>query len=494
MDKHSQRLVSAVTAVGVLTVLGVGGLGAPTASAAPAGGGAGSGIVVPAGFTVQTLAAGGGAMVGPDDITQLGDKLFIGYQNGVGAKGEPAPSGQTASTIVEYTLQGSELARWNLPGKVDGLTADPSTHRVLATVNEDANSSLYGITPATNNDRGQVVHYQYSPNPLPHGGGTDSISVRNGQVYVVGSAPAANPDGTTYSGSALYKVTLDVTTAHTTPAFPDNATATDAVTGKPVTLNLSDPDSSGFVPASSSRFGGDLLLDSQGDAQLAFLAHPGVDSAATVLNLNTQVDDTAFATSTHGTLYVVDGATNTVVAVRGPFQTGQAFTSVPKDSTTLPGTLGQLNLSTGQVTPFGTGFGSPKGLLFVPDNPPTTARADLQVRVETPLFAGAGANVTTTVTVTNNGPATAAPAPTTLIVPAGYTVTTNGGGSLATGSVGGFNTFTTPTLKQGEKATFTTTLTAPKGFAVGLTAAYTFSTTPDPNLFNNIGLALTFSR
>jgi hypothetical protein len=362
MNMRSKRLFGAVTAAGVLVA---GGLGLPTASAAPGVADTG-GVTVPAGFSTQTLVSGRGSTIGPDDITTLGDRLYVGFQNGVGAQGEPSPSGQTASTVVEYTLQGSEVGRWDLPGKVDGLTADPTRNTVFATVNEDANSSLYTISPAE--DHGQVRHYQYSPHPLPHGGGTDSISIRNGQVYVVASAPAANPDGITYSGAALYKVTLEGTTAHTTPVLQDNASATDAVTGKPVTLNLSDPDSSGFVPASAPRFGGQLLVDSQGDSQLVFLSDPGHPSKATVLNLNTQVDDSAFATSSQGTLYVVDNTKNTVVAVRGDFHAGDAFTSVPTDSATLPGVLGRLNLNTGQVTPFGTGFGNPKGLLFVSDH------------------------------------------------------------------------------------------------------------------------------
>jgi hypothetical protein len=52
-------------------------------------------------------------------------------------------------------------------GKCDGLTANPATGLVVATVNEDAHSSLYTINPFT----GQVVHYSYNK-PLPHFGGT----------------------------------------------------------------------------------------------------------------------------------------------------------------------------------------------------------------------------------------------------------------------------------------------------------------------------------
>ncbi|WEB44476.1 MULTISPECIES: hypothetical protein [Streptomyces] len=79
-----------------------------------------------------------------------------------------------------------------------------------------------------------------------------------------------------------------------------------------------------------------------------------------------KVDDTAIATSTRGTLYVTDPGTNQVVAVCGPFAPGQTFAAVPDDSKVLAGALGSLNLRTGSVSPFGKGFKSPHGLLFVP--------------------------------------------------------------------------------------------------------------------------------
>jgi hypothetical protein len=349
-------VTSAVVALSA-TALALPAAAAPDTANSPA-------AAVPGGYSATVFATAPAGTSGPDDITQLGGRIYVGFQNGIGAKGEPSPTGQTASTVIEYTPDSHEVTRWTLTGKVDGLKADPAAHTVLATVNEDANTSFYAITPATK----QVRHYTYSPNPLPHGGGTDSITVRDGVIYVVASAPAAAADGKTYTGPALYRLTLTGTTAHATPVIADNATATDAVTGKPTTLNLSDPDSSELVPSSVHRFGGDFLLDSQGDSQLVFLdkiasGHP----VATVLNLSTQVDDTAFATRPNGTLYVVDGAKNDILALHGPFRPGAAFTSVPNDSTTLAGTLGSLDLATGKVTAFGTGLGSPKGLLFAPD-------------------------------------------------------------------------------------------------------------------------------
>jgi hypothetical protein len=280
--------------------------------------------------------------------------------------GEPAPSGQTKGTVVEYDRHGRQLGSWNLTGKIDGLGADPTRDRIIATVNEDGNSSLYTITPGESDDHGAVRHYQYDK--LTHGGGTDSVIVRNGTIFITASAPAPNTDGTTFSQAALYRATLDDGTVNLTPVLWDNSTATDAMTGKQVTLNLSDPDSSEVVPHSVPRFGGDVLLDSQGDGELVLLSHPGQrNQHVTVLPLNTQVDDSTFASDTRGTLYVVDSATNRIVAITGKFHRGQAFTSVPSGSPT-PTALGSLDLRTGAVTAFGTGFGSPKGLLFIATN------------------------------------------------------------------------------------------------------------------------------
>jgi hypothetical protein len=42
-------------------------------------------------------------LIQPDDIATLGGKLYVGFQNGVGSMGEPSPSGNLDSTLVEFT-------------------------------------------------------------------------------------------------------------------------------------------------------------------------------------------------------------------------------------------------------------------------------------------------------------------------------------------------------------------------------------------------------
>ena len=79
--------------------------------------------------------------------------VYVSFQNGVGPKGEPSTSHDTASTVAEFDTAGHKLRQWNLTGKCDGLTADPANRRLIATVNEDGNSSLFTISPAAPTDQ-----------------------------------------------------------------------------------------------------------------------------------------------------------------------------------------------------------------------------------------------------------------------------------------------------------------------------------------------------
>ena len=115
----------------------------------------------------------------PDDITLLGNDIFVGFQNGVGPQGQASSDGNLDSTVVELKLNGDPIAQWDVQGKTDGVTADQQTGNVIATVNEDANSSLYTIDPDAPAGA-QVTHYNYNE-PLPHMGGTDAISIDRGR-------------------------------------------------------------------------------------------------------------------------------------------------------------------------------------------------------------------------------------------------------------------------------------------------------------------------
>ena len=317
----------------------------------------------------------------PDDITSLGQVMFTAFQNGVGPQGQAAPDGNRDSTVVAFTANGHPVAQWDIRGKCDGLTADPARHRVIATVNEDAHSSVYTIDPWASPAR-QVHHYTYSA-PLPSKGGTDAISVFHGMVLVSASAPgttgAAAPQP---SYPAVYQVTFHPRRliARIRPVFYDEARATVANAGADaqVRLALTDPDSNEVVPASAARFAGDFMLTSQGDKEQIFVQHPARPRPAlSVLRLSQSVDDTAWATSHDGRLYATDNGAGTVDVVTGPFTPGSVFEAVtPCDANGAPSVcpgpgypanyLGTLNPWTGHISrvPVGGAVLNPQGMLF----------------------------------------------------------------------------------------------------------------------------------
>ena len=363
MRAFGSRRAIAATAVGAGAITALAAFAAVPATA----GTAEPGVAQP--LTVHTILSGAAhGWKGPDDLTRVGDSLYVSFQNGVPSTGGTTGT-PTESTIVKLGLNGTVEATWQLTGKCDGLTADPEHNRVVATVNEDGNSSLYTVpTKGT----GAPTHYVYDANPLPHGGGTDSITIYHGSVYVIASAPASG-------GSALYRVTLHGGVAHLAAApFYDSSLATvaNAGSGHPtVNLALTDPDSSTVVPGRSPRFAGDFMLDAQGDQQAVFASRLGTDGQRLqVLNLSQSVDDTAFATSTHGALVATDSSANSVVLITGRFVPGTAYTSVTPGNAntppvpTPPNYLGVIDLNTGTVSPVTT-TGTPlatHALIYIP--------------------------------------------------------------------------------------------------------------------------------
>ncbi|KHL03913.1 hypothetical protein [Sinomonas humi] len=293
-------------------------------------------------YTVKAFAAQNGES-GPDDIARLGNSVYVAYQNGVGPMGEPSASGATASTIQQYSLDGTPGASWSITGKIDGMGSDEAGQRLLVTTNEDGNSSFHTVTPMA----GPQAVKDYVYKGLTHGGGTDSAKVYEGKIFIT----ASNPTGST--GPALYRATLSGSTAALSPVFADDAKAVLAngpKAGTTATLALTDPDSSTVVPGVSPRFANDFLLDSQGDQQLILARQAGTpQQRLNVLNLPAPVDDTVFATKSAQTLWVTDPDHNAVYAVSGNFRAGEAVTSVTPDSG--PDYLAAVNLADGSLTP-----------------------------------------------------------------------------------------------------------------------------------------------
>jgi len=293
--------------------------------------------------------------------------ICTAYQNGIHPNGTAGkPGGPTKSTVAVYdSITGALIKTINVTGKVDGLTADLKTGKLIPTDNEDNNSALNVINPKT----GTVITYKYSPSPaVSNVGGTDSIAIRDGQIYIAHSNPGDKTQATDY------KVTLDhaTLTAKLTPVFFDDGNARDVLSKTKVTLALTDPVTNYFMPSSSPRFAGDLATISQGDGKIIFASHFGGIPRLFVLNLTDDkvgnippIDGLAVATSNEGILFVVDGAAGTIQALNtAGFPKGIVFVGEPSDNANP--LLGTLNLKTGVITPLGNVFQSPKGLLFVP--------------------------------------------------------------------------------------------------------------------------------
>jgi hypothetical protein len=332
---------------------------------------------VPAGQTASATEP----LTKPDDITVLGHHLFTAFQNGVGPKGQPSTDGNTDSTVVEFSPRGNVVHQWDLHGKCDGITADAHRGVLIATVNEDANSSIYTIRPGAPKGA-QITHYNYN-RPLPHNGGTDAISIYHGLVLISASAPGTVTDSKpapqrTYP--AVYSVMLNSAkhVAKVRPLFYDEARATVANVGSSegtrVTLALTDPDSNENVPASAHRFAGDFMETSQGDQQQIFVQPKGkVGNHLTVLNLSQSVDDTAWVRSRAGALYATDTSGDTVDVVTGRLRPGSVMVAAtPCDANNAPTNcgpnyLGQLNPWTGHISRVrlvGPAL-NPQGLVFI---------------------------------------------------------------------------------------------------------------------------------
>ena len=323
------------------------------------------------------------ALSDPDDITSLDGDIFVGFQNGVGSTGAASKTGNLDSTVVEFDMRGGVVRQWDIRGKCDGLSAAASMGKIVATVNEDGNSSVYLIDPAS----AQPIHYSYNES-LPHNGGTDAPFDYKGEILISASAPGSTGKPAPQAAyPALYRTGFDakthVATVH--PLFSDEATATVANTnmaahGTSARLALTDPDSNLGVPTFAARFGGDFMLDSQGDKEEIYVDGAGAaGQTLAVLHLSESVDDTAWAPGPSGALYTADQETDSIYRLTGPFQRGEAFVAVtPCDAGNAPSTcpapgfpdnyLGRLDLETGAIARVAVAgpVVAPHSLLFVP--------------------------------------------------------------------------------------------------------------------------------
>jgi hypothetical protein len=303
-------------------------------------------VVANAPYTVSVFATSvPGVYTAPDSITLGQGSVFVGYGNGVATDGSDGKS----STIVQYSMSGAVLNTFSVKGHNDGLKWNPKTNLLWSLQNEDGNPNLVTIDPKT------AVQKVYTIAPPAAGGGIDDVAFLGNNVYLSSSAPANNPN----LAPAIVQATLNGTSVTLTPVLLGNSNATDITTGNQVTLNLQDPDSMIVDP------NGDLVLDSQSDAEIIVVHRPGfTDQSVFHLAISsggaaTQIDDTVFATSSKGVILVSDRNGETVYAIQAPFfPPSAAYSSAPTF-------VGLLDMSTGNLTPVVTGMVSPHGMLFI---------------------------------------------------------------------------------------------------------------------------------
>jgi hypothetical protein len=301
------------------------------------------------GFKVRIWAKGTATFSHPDAIERDGKDIWVGYQNVTAKDGTDGKS----STVVEYNLHGHVENTYTVPGHCDGLRIDPATHLVWASSNEDGNPGLVSIDPAT----GTVTPFTFDP--TPHGGGFDDMAFLNGKMFIAASNPTLDASGVNVF-PAVDQVTFQGTHVVLTPVLQGNGSAVDITSGTAVTLNEIDPDSLSIDPA------GDLVLTNQAGSELVFISNPGSASqVVTRLAVATQLEDPTWATSADGEFLIVDGTTNMIYSVKGPFVPGTAYTETPDDSS-IASMFGTVNLKTGVVSPLIIGFTKATGLLFLP--------------------------------------------------------------------------------------------------------------------------------
>jgi hypothetical protein len=312
------------------------------------------------GYKISVFAKAPGALL-PDDLVQHGSTIFAVAQDAHNNPDGTSVAGTSPqSEVIEYDLHGNVLKNFNVPGHPDGIMEFDS-NTVWVSTNEDANPLLIVIDTAAN------TQTTLSPDaPSAHGGGLDDMKMLGGVAYVSASHPALGPATATApkgvsSVPAAYTITLnsDKKTFHLTPVLMGNAMAVNMPTNTSVILNMTDPDSMATDPA------GNLVVDSQADAELVFVKNPGASQSVSVLPLTLSsnpapVDDTRWAPSGNSFMLLSDNKTQFIYRIDATagFTAGTAYSAAS-------GALLQLNTSTGALTPVYTGMGSPHGMIFV---------------------------------------------------------------------------------------------------------------------------------
>lgn len=290
----------------------------------------------------------------PDSITKGHGSIWVEYGNGADATGKGG-----SSTIVQYDRLGHVQNTYTLTGLADGLKYDPRTGDVWALMNNDGNSVLDIINPATKEVEGPLTYappYSYGANSSR---GYDDVVFDGKRVFLSYTNPVKSGDPIVQQ---LVNGTAPFGTLQTTNVLSLGDTGTNLVTGKhnqPVPAT--DPDSLKLLPNHW------LLLSGGSDGAFVFIKHPGTThQSISFVKLPTgyAVDDAIMPAASSGTFYISNQGNNDVIAAK---ITGLNTHDLYADITNK-NELVQIDPKTGKVTPLVTGLNSPHGLTFVPSS------------------------------------------------------------------------------------------------------------------------------
>ena len=291
----------------------------------------------------------------PDSITAGNNSIWVEYGNGAKSDGSGG-----SSTIVQYDLLGAVQGTYTLPGLVDGLKVDPATGVAWALQNQDGNSTLTLIDPATKQVSAPL---SYAAPPYAYGAdsgrGYDDVAFIGQKVFMSYTNPANPGDAVIQQ---LTNGTAPFGSLQTTDVLRLGDTGTNLTTGdvnQPLPLN--DPDSLKALPD------GSLVLTSENDKAFTIIANPGTTqqraSFVTLPQDGSTPDDVIMPGATSGTFYISSQGNNDVVAAKvSGLNPNDLYASAGSD-------VIQIDPSTGAVTPVVTGLNSAHGLLFAPSSP-----------------------------------------------------------------------------------------------------------------------------
>ncbi|MBV8192992.1 MAG: hypothetical protein JOY64_14240 [Alphaproteobacteria bacterium] len=313
--------------------------------------------------SIKVFANAPNGVSGLDSITQAGKFIFVEYGNGV----DPTGAVPGTSTIIQYDTAGHVVHVYSIEGSVDGLKFNPDTGMVWALQNQDGRSSLSVIDPKTFD----VTHFTYANTSTTRG--YDDVVFKGDEVFLSYTNPTGNGDPTIVkllNGPDLHPGE----TLETQPVLLDGTMGFDTVTGKTEVVPQADPDSLKLAP------NGDLILSSGDDGAIIDIQNPGTAKQAVAFTPiqgipmasvgSAGLDDVIVPTATAGTFLISDAKDGHVISVH--------VTGLNLDdyygSVGAFGAFGQIDKTTGAFTPLvsadnapGFTFGSPHGVLFIPD-------------------------------------------------------------------------------------------------------------------------------